>query len=131
MQTDRPQTRNWTIRGAWTAAAVVALVLASFLAAGSPARAATTGSVCRDVTVQKTVYHWSVVGTGLSCTAAKPWLVKFASAHYRPSSGTVTLHNGPRGYKCSATLMKVHLFTVVCYVGTFAHPTRGFQALAG
>jgi len=130
MPTDWTQTRNGPIR-AWTVAAVAALVLTGVLAAGSPARAATAGSVCADYTVRKSPYHWSVVGTGLSCKTAKPWLAKLVGAHYRASASNIVLH-GPRGYKCStATDRKGYAFAGACYVGTLAHPTKGFQWFGG
>jgi len=71
---------------------------------------------------------WETVGSGLSCSAAKPWVIKLDKDHVSAGFGNVTLHNGPAGYHCMATGAHPHGRPSggLCYKGSFAFPKSCF-----
>lgn len=104
----------------------VLLALGAALAAAS-ARAAPTGQICASFSHGGLTYHWETVGTGWTCSSAKPWVVKLSGDRVGAAAGSIKLTNGPKGYHCYASLAhKGYASGGLCYAGTLAYPKSGF-----
>ena len=110
------------------AAAVAATAVVAIFGAGAAtgARATRTAAVCKTFSTSGLKVEWSVIGN-VTCTKAKPWLVKLLAEHGKPDV-KVALKNAPKGFKCSATNDgKGRPSAGACYTGTVAFPKNGFQ----
>jgi len=119
-------------RNAWRGAAVLAIAATAALAATSAVRAAPEGKVCPSFSKSGKTYHWTTVGTGWTCTSAKPWVVKLIGQHVRRAAdGRYPLANGPSGYHCYSSFQDKRGYSIggLCYLGTLAFPKSGFQWL--
>ena len=115
-------------RRACIAAVVVATsVVAIFGAPGATgARATGTAAICKTLSASGLKVQWSVIGN-VTCTKAKPWLVKLLGDRGKPDVKSV-LKNAPKGFKCTATNdAKGRPSAGACYTGTLAFPKNGFQ----
>ena len=114
-------------RRAWTRVAVLPILAVTMSVAAAEANGApTAGSVCKSLSVSGLKYQWSVIGS-VTCSQAKPWLLKLLSNHGKPGA-KVALTNGPKGFHCSATAdSKGRPSAGACYTGTVAYPKNGFQ----
>lgn len=107
--------------------ALVVVSAAAALAAGSFAHGATAGQLCPSFSKSGLTYQWETVGTGWTCTSAKPWIVKLSGDRVAAVAGKVTLKNGPSGFKCYASLThKGRASGGLCFKGTLAFPKSGF-----
>jgi hypothetical protein len=87
------------------------LTVAAALVAVAAAQAAGTGSAAGKCTITVKATHWSirggagsgdqykVVAEGMSCSVARPWVLKFTSRH---SSGLGSTLKGPSGFACKS-----------------------------
>lgn len=116
-------------RWAWTTAAVVAVVAVGAFAAVTMAGAAPTGgAVCKSFSASGLKLQWSVIGS-VTCSQAKPWLVKILADRGKPGAKAV-IKNAPKGFHCSASNdAKGRPSAGACYTGTLAFPKNGFQWL--
>ena len=102
---------------------MIALMLASVPGVG----AAPAGVTCPSFSKSGLKYQWSTLGTGWTCSSAKPWVLKLVADPVKVG-GLVPLHNGPAGYHCVAEAHKKgHASTGQCYKHTLALPKSGFD----
>jgi len=114
---------RWSLIGALVAAVVA---VGACGAATSAQAAPTGGAVCKSFVASGLTLRWSVIGN-VSCSEAKPWLVKILADHGKPGAKAV-IGNAPRGFHCSASDdAKGRPFAGACYTGTLKFPTNGFQ----
>jgi hypothetical protein len=109
---------------------VALLVVASAcLAAASTAGAARDGQVCQSFKLRGLTFKWETVGSGWTCSSAKPWIVKLSADRVHVTGTNVPLANGPRGYHCVATPFSRggRATGGACLKGTFAFPKSGFS----
>ena len=118
---------RWVRMGA--AVVVVAVGCAGVFGTVATARAAPTGgAVCKSFSASGLKLQWSVIGN-VTCTQAKPWLVKILADHGKPGAKAV-IKNAPKGFHCLATNdSKGRPAAGGCYTGTPAFPKNGFQWL--
>lgn len=117
---------------AWKSAAVLAIAATAVLASTSVVSAAPEGKICPSFSRAGTTYHWTTVGTGWTCTSAKPWVVRLSSERVRRAAdGRYPLRNGPKGYHCFSSFQDKRGYAIggACYLGTLAYPRSGFQWL--
>lgn len=109
--------------------ALVAVVAgAAFLAIAVTGRAAPAGQICPAFKDGGLKFNWETVGTGWSCSSAKPWVLKLSHAHVRIAAGNAPMTGGPRGYHCYATLKRKGRVSLgSCFKGTWAYPGSGFS----
>jgi hypothetical protein len=108
--------------------AVIAAVSVVACGATTGAGAAPTAGICKTFSASGLTLRWSAIGS-MTCSKAKPYLVKFLSHRGKPDV-KVVLTGGPRGYKCSAMDdAKGRPAVGACYTGTAAFPKNGFQWL--
>lgn len=114
----------------WARVVLVSVVAVVVLGAGTGARAAATGgAVCKPFSASGLTPRWSVIGN-VSCSQAKPWLVKILADRGTPGARAV-IKNAPKGFHCSATDdSKGRPAVGFCYTGTPSFPKNGFQWLA-
>jgi hypothetical protein len=113
-------------RRAWKHVAVGAIFAGALFGASTAQAAPAAGSVCRSFSVSGLKIQWSVIGS-VTCTQAKPWLLKILADHGTPDA-KVAIKNGPRGFHCVATAdSKGRLSAGACYTGTPAFPKNGVQ----
>ena len=112
---------------AFVSAAVIAAIATAMFGATTEARAAATAGICKSLSTSGVKVQWRTIGN-VSCSKAKPWLLKILSKHGKPGA-SVAVRNGPKGFHCSATN---HLKGVPsagsCDTGTLAFPKNGFQS---
>jgi len=108
-------------------ASVFAVVALGVFGGLTSARAApTAGAVCKSFSASGLKLRWSVIGN-VSCSQAKPWLVKILADRGKPGAKAV-IKNAPRGFHCSATDdSKGRPFAGACYTGTIQFPKNAFQ----
>ena len=105
--------------------AVIAAVSAA-LGTTTGAGATRAGAICKTFTASGLKIEWSVIGN-MTCSKAKPYLVKFLAHRGKPDVKVVPT-GAPRGYKCSATDdAKGRPAVGACYTGTLKFPTNAFQ----
>lgn len=109
--------------------AVIAVVAMGGLALVAGARAASAGgSVCKTFSTAGLKLEWSVIGN-VSCSQAKPWLVKILAVRGKPGAKAV-IKVAPAGFHCLATDdAKGRPSAGGCFTGTAAFPKNGFQWL--
>jgi hypothetical protein len=110
--------------------AVVACAIVAIFGAGAAtgARAGGTGgAICKALSASGLKVQWSVIGN-VTCSKAKPWLVKILAVHGKPDAKVTSFKVAPKGFKCQATNnAKGRPSAGACYTGTIAYPTNGFQ----
>lgn len=113
-----------------TLAAVIAVLVVAIAGTAAEAQGAPTGgSVCKSFSASGLTYRWSVIGN-VSCSQAKPWLLKLLAVHATPGTQVAFKSSTPRGFHCRATADgKGRPSVGTCYTGTLAHPNNGFQWL--
>lgn len=116
-------------RWARVGVAVVAVVTVGMFGLVTSTRAAPAGgAVCKSFSASGLKLQWSAIGS-VSCSQAKPWLVKILADHGKPDTKAV-INNAPKGFHCSASDdSKGRPSAGACYTGTVAHPNNGFQWL--
>jgi hypothetical protein len=110
--------------------AAVLAVFGAALCAAIGVKAASP-AVCPTITVSGVKLLSETIGHSWTCSAAKVWIVKFASEKVGPSDRDIPLKNGPRGYHCIATPRKQsHAVDGTCFTGTKVFPGTGFAWLS-
>jgi hypothetical protein len=110
---------------AGAAALCVSWVLSTGAARASVA--VRNGQICPTFTQSKLTFEWEAIGS-FTCKSAMTWVEKLAADHVSPLGGEIALTNGPKGYHCYATLEKKGVASSgLCYKGTAAYPTSGFN----
>ena len=105
-----------------------ASVAAGGFGAASVAQAAPAGAVCKSFSTSGQKLQWSVIGN-VTCSKAKPWVVKILAQHGKPNAQAVI--KPPTGFHCRATDDAKGIPAVgACYTGTVVHPKNGFQWLS-
>jgi len=105
-------------------ATVSAAVLGTTTVAGA-ARTAGSAGICKTFSASGLKIAWSVIGN-MTCSKAKPYLVKFLAHRGKPDVKVVL--TGPTGFKCFGTDdAKGRASVGACYSGTLKFPNNGFQ----
>jgi hypothetical protein len=114
-------------------ATTLVVVASACLATASTAGAAGAGAVCPTFKQGRLTFHPETLGTGWTCSSAKPWIVKLIADPVHVGSRNVPLTNGPRGYHCLATPFRQggHATSGACFKGTIAFPGSGFAWVTG
>ena len=109
-------------------AALMVVVVAISVSAVEANAAPAAGSTCKSFSASGLKYQWSVIGS-VTCSQAKPWLLKLLAVQAKPSA-KIVFTNGPKGFHCSAFADgKGRPSAGGCYTGTVAFPKNGFQWL--
>ncbi len=103
-------------------------VVALCLITASTVGAARAGQLCRPFKQGGRSYSWETIGTGWTCSSAKPWVVKLIGDRIRTANANNPLTNGPRGLRCTANPLSRggHATAGQCIKGTLAFPQSGF-----
>lgn len=110
-------------RRIWPAIPLAALAASAVGVGAAPASAT---ELCPTFAKAGVRYQWETLGAGLSCTAANAWVARLSGEPVR-GQGKVALSDGPRGYRCFATLeRRGRAVGGICYKGTVAAPSPGF-----
>jgi len=113
-------------RSVYVTVALIAMTAVVAFASATEARAARSAGICKAFSASGVKIEWSAIGR-MTCSRAKPYLVKWLAHRGKPSV-KVVLTGGPTGYKCSAVDDAKGRPTVgACYTGTAAFPHNGFQ----